>query len=214
MPQAEVMPLESLGMTLTLRGAYKEAEPWLERAIEVARQASARRYLSVDLMLKTRCLVAGGRGPEARAACAEGIELAHQTGIGFLGPALYATMALASEDASERRRWLDEGEALLAGDCLAHARLMYYRDAIDLALLDRRPQDALRHADAAEACVRAEPLPAATTCVARARALVRLLREGASPALDAELRELDEQARRGGFAWSIPGLEATLAAAT
>jgi class 3 adenylate cyclase/tetratricopeptide (TPR) repeat protein len=212
MPQTEVMALESLGMTLTLRGAFEEAEPFVDRAIVAARQASSRRFLSVDLMLKARCLGARGRRAEARAACAEAIELAHQTGIGFLGASLYAVMSMLSDEAAERRRWLAEGEALLAGDCLAHARLMFYRDAIDVALQDGRPDDALRYADGLERCMQAEPVPASTIPVARARALVRRLRHGPDAAVDAELRDLAEQARQSGFVWLVPGTDTALAA--
>jgi hypothetical protein len=88
---------------------------------------------------------------------------------------------------------------------------MFYRDAIDVALQDGRPNDALRYADDLERCMQAEPVPAATISVARARALVRRLRNGADAAVDAELRDLAEQARQGGFVWLVPGIDATLA---
>jgi tetratricopeptide (TPR) repeat protein len=213
MPQTEVMALESLGMVLAFRGDYEEAEPYIERAIQAARQASARRYLSIDLMLKSRCLLARGRRDEARAALTEAIELAQQTGLGFMGASLLACMALVTDEPGERRRWVEQGEALLAGDCLAHARLMFYRDAIDIALADGRLDDALRHADGLEACTQAEPLPMATVGVARARALVRLRRDGSDPELDVELRRLAELSRRGGAIPFADGIEAALSTA-
>jgi ATP/maltotriose-dependent transcriptional regulator MalT len=207
------MALESLGMVLAFRGDYEEAEPYIERAIQAARQASARRYLSIDLMLKSRCLLARGRRDEARAALTEAIELAQQTGLGFMGASLLACMALVTDEPGERRRWVEQGEALLAGDCLAHARLMFYRDAIDIALADGRLDDALRHADGLEACTQAEPLPMATVGVARARALVRLRRDGSDPELDVELRRLAELSRRGGAVPFADGIEAALSTA-
>jgi ATP/maltotriose-dependent transcriptional regulator MalT len=210
MPQTEVMALESLAMALTLRGEVAEAEPWIDRATQAARQASSRRYLSIDLLLRAHCRQAQGRGAEARTLLAEALELAQQTGIGFIGPSLYAALALASDDPAERRRCLAEGEALLAGDCLAHARLMFYRDAIDAELAAGHLEAALRHADALEACAQAEPLAVARLGAARARALVALRRDGASAPLVAELRRLADDLRRVGMGAMARGIEVAL----
>ena len=210
MPQTEVMALESLAMALTLRGEVAEAEPWIERATQAARQASSRRYLSIDLLLLAHCRQAQGRRAEARTLIVEALELAQQTGIGFVGPALYATLALVSDDPAERRRCLEQGEALLAGDCLAHARLMFYRDAIDAELAAGHLEAALRYADALEACVPSEPLAVAQLGAARARALVALRRDGASAPLVAELQRLADELRRVGMGAMVRGIDGAL----
>jgi hypothetical protein len=187
-----------------------EAEPWIERATRAARQASSRRYLSIDLLLLAHCRQAQGRCDEARALLAEALELAQQNGIGFIGASLYAALALASDDPAQRRRCLEQGEALLAGDCLAHARLMFHRDAIDAELAAGRPEAALRHADALEACARDEPLAVAQLGAARARALVALRRDGASAPLVAELRRLADELARVGMGAMARGIEVAL----
>jgi len=211
LPQTRVMALESLGMTLTLRGDLDAAEPLIEQAIDAARRASARRYLSIDLLLQANCRQLRGRQAEARLLLQEAIEIARQTGLGFIGAALYGAMALTCDDGAERRRWLEEGEALTAG-ALIHARLMFYRHAIDAALLDGRLDEALRLAAAAEACERDEPLVLARLGAARARALVRLAREGPQPGVVEELRELATQARRVGMGALAFGIDDALVA--
>jgi class 3 adenylate cyclase/tetratricopeptide (TPR) repeat protein len=212
LPQTRVMALESLAMMLTLRGDIDAAEPIIEEALEAARRASARRYLTIDLMLKANCRLLRHRPAEARALLEEGIDLARQTGLGFIGPALYAAMALVCDDAAERRRWLADGEALLGGESLVHGRLMFYRHAMDAALVDGRLDEALRLADAAEASERGEPLVLARLGAARARLLVRLQLEGAAPGLVAELRALAAHARRVGMGALAYGIDDALAA--
>jgi class 3 adenylate cyclase len=213
-PQTEVMTLESLAMALTLRGDYAEAEPWLARAIDAARAASSRRFLSVDLVLLAHVRRAQGRSGEARALVAEAIELAEQTGIGFLGPAIYAAMAAACDGLAERRAWLAKGEALLATDCLEHGRILFYRDAIDAVLADGHEDEALRYAAALERHATAgEAMAVARLAVARARALVRWRREGPSEELADELRALAAETRRAGMGAMALGIESALAAA-
>ncbi len=157
--QIEVMALESLSFALILRGDFAEAESWLGQATAVARQATARRYLAVNHLLMASCRRAQGNFVAARELVDEAFEISKEIGMAFLGPSLFAAKASATQDPVERRRWLQEGEAMLQADCLAHVRLMFYRDAIDIALEERSWEEALRHADALEEFVRPEPLP-------------------------------------------------------
>ena len=128
--QTEVMTLESIGFALLFDGAYEEAEPWIEKAMVAARNAGARRYLAVDCTLLAACRRQQGRIAEARELLAEAFELAKQIGIGFIGPTILSAMASAAEAPAERKRLLQEGEAILES-CVAHARIMFYRDAIE-----------------------------------------------------------------------------------
>jgi class 3 adenylate cyclase/tetratricopeptide (TPR) repeat protein len=211
-PQTRVMAMESLAMTLTLRGDVAAAEPVIDQAIDVARRASARRYLSIDLMMRANCRHLQGRTRDAREALDEAVELARQTGLAFIGAAIYASIALTCDDPAERRKWIEDGE-VLANGALVHARLMFYRHAVDAALLDDRLDEALRFAAAAEACEHDEPLILAHLGAARARGLVRLRREGARPETVAELRALADESRRVGMGSLAYGIEAAIAAA-
>ena len=210
--QTEVMTLESIGFALLFDGAYEEAEPWIEKAMVAARNAGARRYLAVDCTLLAACRRQQGRIAEARELLAEAFELAKQIGIGFIGPTILSAMASAAEAPAERKRLLQEGEAILES-CVAHARIMFYRDAIEATLEDRDWDEALRHADALEEFVRPEPLLYAGLVVARARILTALGQRGAEPAILAELNSLRAQVARPGSRGLLPRIDAALASA-
>jgi class 3 adenylate cyclase/predicted ATPase len=211
--QMEVRALESVGFALLFDGRYEEAQPWIEKAIAAARQAGARRYLAVDCMLLAACRREQGRLAEARALLAEALELANQIGFGFLGPELFASMAEVSESPIERRQLMEQAAGLV-DSCLAHARMFFYRDAIDVALEDRDWREALRWADAFEAFARPEPLEFAELVVARARALAALGQHGPDPARYAHLLDLRERITRAGFGALSPGIDNALAGAS
>ena len=208
--QMEVRALESVGFALLFDGRYDEAQPWIEKAIAAARHAGARRYLAVDCMLLAACRRAQGRFAEARELLAEAHELANQIGFGFLGPGLFAAMARVTEGPAERKRLLDDATDLVE-DCLAHARMFFYRDAIDVALEDGDWDAALRYADAFEAFVRPEPLEFGELVIARARALVALGRHGPQPEILGDLDNLRDRITKAGFRGLLPGIDAPLA---
>jgi tetratricopeptide (TPR) repeat protein len=208
--QTEVMTLESVGYIMLFDGAYDEAEPWIEKAIAAARQAGARRYLATDCMLLSICRREQGRLAQARELLAEAFELARQLGMAFFGPSLLAAMARAADSPAERERLLQEADALLES-CLAHARFMFYRDAIDTALEACEWGEALHYCDALEAFARPEPLRFAELVVARGRALAALGRDGPQPATLAALAGLREPLARARFRGLQPGIDAALA---
>jgi len=100
---------------------------------------------------------------------------------------------------------------MLQADCLAHARLMFYRDAIDVSLEEKNWEEALRHASALEAVVRPEPLPFAELVAERARVLVALARQGAEPEIMARLGSLRDRIQRSGLGGLVPGIEDAMA---
>ena len=209
--QIEVMALESLSFALILRGDFAEAESWLGKATAVSRQASARRYLAVNTLLLAACRRAQGNLVAARELVEEALKISKEIGLAFLGPSLFAAKASAAQDPTERQHWLRQGEAMLEGDCLAHGRLMFYRDAIDLSLEQRSWEEALRLTDALEEFVRREPLRFAELVAARARGLVALARRGPEPEIIARLKSLRDQILRAGLGGLVPGIDAALA---
>ena len=211
LPQIEVMTLESLSFALILRGEFAEAESWLERATAAARQATARRYLAVNCLLLASCRRARSDVVAALEFIEEALEISKEIGIGFLGPSLFAAKASAARDPAERRRWLQEGEAMLQADCLAHGRLLFYRDAIDVCLEDQSWEEALRHADGLESFFQAEPSLFAKLIAARARGLVALARRGPEPEILASLTKLRDEIGSAGLGALVPGIDAALA---
>ena len=154
---------------------------------------------------------AQGRLTEARALVAEAIDLSKQTSTGFLGPALFAAMAGVAEGTAERRRWLEEGHAMLGADCVAPSRLMFYRDAIEASLEDGNWDDALRYADALEQSVASEPVAFAQLVAARGRAMVAFHRDGPRPDIVAELISVRARLLRASFGGFVTGIDAALA---
>ena len=210
LPQVEVMCLQSLALALVTRGDYDEAEPVIEKATAAARSAGARRYLANNLMLMAGRRQAQGRREEARTLYAEALELARQSGFGFLGPAMLGLLATVSPEPAERERLLQEGEALLDGEFPAHAVMMFYRAAIDIALHEQAWDAALRYADAIDAFVRPEALAWGMLVAERARALVALARRGPQPQVLAQLEDLRTRLRYAGLGSLAPEVERAL----
>ena len=208
--QIEVMALESLCFALILRGDFAEAESWLGRATDSARQATARRYLAVNHLLMATCLRARGNLGAARELVDQAFEISKEIGMAFLGPSLFAAKASAAQDSVERRRWMQEGEAMLQADGLAPTRLMFYRDAIDISLEEKNWEEALRYANDLEEFARPEPFEFVRLATARARGLVALARRGPEPELVTQLTSLRDEIRRAGLGALVPGIEAAL----
>jgi hypothetical protein len=78
-------------------------------------------------------------------------------------------MALALERNDERRAAIDEGEKLIERGCVGHNQLLFYPDAIEVAL-DLADHDAAeRYAALLEDFTRPEPLPWSEFFITRGR---------------------------------------------
>jgi class 3 adenylate cyclase/tetratricopeptide (TPR) repeat protein len=209
--QIEVMTLESMGFVLMIQGNFAEAEPWVEEATTLAREASARRYLATNHMVMARCRRAQGRLAESRALIDEASEVAKETSAGFLGPAIYAALAGSSKDPAERKRWLEQGLEMLDAYCMAPSRLLFYQDAIEVAIEDGEWDAALSYADSLEKFFEAEPIGFAELTVARGRALVAFHRRGPSPDVVAELMSVRARLVRASLSGFVQGIDAALA---
>ena len=212
LPQTEIMVLESIAFALVFRGEFAEAREWLQRGIPLARQAGARRYLAVDCLLMVACLNGLGRGAEARLLLDEAFEICNEIGMAFIGPSLLAAKAGATTDPAERRKLLADGEQLLSADGLAHNRLMFYRDAIEIAVKDASWDEVLRLSETIEQSVPDEPPAFATFVGARGRALAQLALRGREPEIIGKLTELRGKLQRAGQGGLVPGIDAALMA--
>jgi hypothetical protein len=151
-----------------------------------------------------------GNCPLAREHLAESLELARQTGMGFLGAAVFGALAYAAEGAAERRHALEQGEALLSEPCVGHCHLWFYWNAIDASLAGEEWDAALRYARALEDYVRGEPLPWARLIAARGRALASFgLGDPASASLS-ELSKVRDEVRAAGLGSALPAIDAVL----
>ena len=210
--QSEILAQVSLAMFFINAGRVDEAEQASNRCLSLARSANARRYESEALYILAMLRIPKGDRAGARGQLAESLELARQTGMGFLGGAIFGAMAYAAADPAERRRALEQGEASLREPCVGHCHLWFYWHAIDATLAAEEWDATTRYANALEDYVRSEPLPWALLLAARGRALAAAGMSGPSSDLLMELRRLREQASQAGLGCALPYIDRILRA--
>jgi class 3 adenylate cyclase/tetratricopeptide (TPR) repeat protein len=211
-PLAEMTAQQSRGILLVEMGRYADAVETLAAAMVLSRQLGTRRYDAIILAHRGAAQIETGRRAEGQAAIDEGVAIARETGMGFVGPAVLGYRALYADDDAAARQALAEAEAILARGCVGHNHFWFYRDAIETSLRARRWDEALRYAQALAAYTAAEPLPWSDFIIARARALVAFGRGDRSASLRAELRTVRDRALAAQLAPALPLLDAALAA--
>ena len=213
-----IVPMQLFGqVTLTQllieAGRFEEAEPACARALALARIVGSRRYESTMLQSSAELRLRRGDRVQARQDLDQGLALARQTGMGFLGAALHARLARVVASAGERAQALSDGEALLKETGMAHSHLWFYRDAIEATLAAGEWADAMRYADALEAFVRAEPLPWVGLIVERSRALAGVAQARGDQAALARLWQVRDAVVAAGVGWALAGIDEALAGA-
>jgi len=180
----------------------------LDETMEIVRRIRARRFEA--LVGLCRGLVAWRRSDAGRAIeiWEEALGIGRETGLGFVGPWVLGHLARGSPDPSRSRRYLEEGEGLIAKGCVAHNYWGFYRDAVDVSLRDRAWSEAERHAAALENLIRPEPWPRCEFIVRGARALAAYGRGARDPELIVEIAAMREECRSLGL-WA-PSFEGAL----
>ena len=195
-PRAELLG-QTMGMFATFElGDDAAVQIYLDRARQLAIQLGARRFEAQCIEFEGRILLEKGSRENATRLLRESLDLCREFGPQFCGPKVASALALAMDDPRETRKYLAEGEAMLAKGAVGHNHLWFYRDAIE-AMLDGGDRDGVLHYVAAlEAYTRNEPLAWATLFIRRAKALVTPIEKTSAPALRLELKslvsELDE----------------------
>jgi tetratricopeptide (TPR) repeat protein len=208
--QNAIFAQESLTFLLVMAARYDEAERAGRWCLSLARPAGARRFESATLFVLAVGQLGQGNRADAKVQLTQALELARQTGIGFLGAAIFGALAYAAEGVAERRLALEQGEALLREPCVGHCHLWFYWTAIDAALAADEWGAALRYADALEDYVRSEPLPWASLIAGRGRAIATLGSQGRSEHTLSELAGLRRQAAQAGLGSLLPAIDAAL----
>jgi class 3 adenylate cyclase/tetratricopeptide (TPR) repeat protein len=171
----------------------------------------ARRFLQSSLLHLGKASLLDGDRAEAIRLLHEALDISHHTGLTFHGPNIIGALAVAVEDAGERRRLLAEGEAIIRQGSVSHNPLRFYPDAIDVALDLGDWDEAERYARALEEFTHPEPLPWADLFAARGRALAAVGRGQHDDALLARLRRLHADAERLEIMVALPALDSALA---
>lgn len=193
---------------------FDKAMESAEASLHLARQIRAPRFEAEALAFRGDVHRLVGRRREAIADLEEALRMSRHTGMAYLGPWYLGLMAVATDDPTTRAAALNEGEALLATNRVAHNHLQFRRYAIDACLACDDGSGACDHADSLDAFTKAEPLPWATFISARGRALAAAGTGRLSPSLRKELQDLSEEARRRGLIKDGQAIEAALAART
>jgi class 3 adenylate cyclase/tetratricopeptide (TPR) repeat protein len=210
--RAQILCLHSLGFPhVWYLDDLAEAETPLQRALELSRATGARRFESETLGMIAQLRWRGGARGEALALARQGLALARETGIHYLGPMLLGQVALVTASPVERDAALSEGEALLAEGCVCHNYFWFYEVAIDIALDGGHWGEAERLASAFEAYTEAERPRPSEVVIRRTRALASFGRGDRGATLAAELAAVRDLARSIPFKPMLPAIEQALA---
>ncbi|WP_218508220.1 adenylate/guanylate cyclase domain-containing protein [Variovorax sp. dw_308] len=201
----------SLTQLLTESGSLQEATASAEKSLALARLAGSRRYEATVLSFSADHSLRRGDRAQARRDLDLALELARQTGLGFIGAALEGALARVADSAEERVAHLAEGEALLLQTGIAHNYLWFYRSAMEACLAARDWPRALHYADLLEQKFQVEPLPWVALMVERARAIIAAAKSGHDAAAIARLQAVRAAAVAAGNGWVLAGIDHALA---
>lgn len=208
----QLLAVDTLAILLVEAGLFEEAERCCTEGLPLARAAGSGRYESLLLWNLGSCHIARGGQEAARRCIDDSLALARQTGLGSMGPAIYARLARAASNPAQRTQALDEGERLLKGPCLAHAALMFYREAIEASIAASDWDRTSRYASELGSFVRDEPLHWADLIVSRAKILKEVALNPGSREPLLRLQALREQVVAAGWASALVEIDSRLAA--
>ena len=141
----------------------------------------------------------------------ETLQIAHETGIKFLGPWVLSSLALVSDDPERRRQALADGEELLRAGCVGHNYFGFYPEAIEIALSDAAWDEVDRYCASLADYTRPEPLPFSDFYITYGRTLAAFGRGARDKATIDEIERLRDEAVRAGLTRSFPRLDQALA---
>jgi DNA-binding SARP family transcriptional activator len=157
-------------------GEFALAREHAEQALDLARQLQSPRFEAEALAFLGDLDAATGDAERAVARLQDAIALARASGMAYMGPIFLGILArVAAPDAAVRQPALDEAEALLATNGLAHNHLLFRRQAIDACLAIGDAAAMRRHAQLLERRTADEPLPWSAFVIRRAQTLADAL---------------------------------------
>ena len=212
--RAEMVARLAAGRVLVENGDNSTAQPHVERGLELAESLGASRFKPFLLIYVARIRAAqGSAAGECVDLMRQALDLARQTGAGFLAPWVLSTLALVSDEPGVAQEALREGEELLAQGCVGHNYYAFYRNAIEVALRLEDWSEADRYAEAMTAYAAEEPLPWSEFFSARGRALAAHGRGERGAANLSALERLAKEAEQAGLNAAMTALRQALEAA-
>ncbi len=209
--RAEIVARLAAGRVLFEMADSAAAEAQLQKGLELADALGATRFRPFFMIYLARIWAQQeARRGEVLRVMNEALDTSRRTGVTFVGPWVFSTLALVGGDPTERRRALEEGEKMFETACVGHNYLAFYRDAMEVALESADWDGVERYAAALEDYTRPEPLPLTDFFIARGRALAAHGQGGRGDATMAEIARLRDEARRVGLMLAVPALERAL----
>jgi tetratricopeptide (TPR) repeat protein len=209
--RAEIVARVTVTRNLLELDELDEATKHVERGLAIAEILGSGRFKPILTSFRAQILWARN-GPRADidAMMDRAAEISRATSIEFFGPWVMGTLALVSADPARSREALDEGERILAGTCVGHNYMAFYRLAMEFSLRVEDWDELNRFADALEAYCKEEPLPQTDFYIARGRALARYGRGERDDATMQALRRLRNEAEQVGLMSALPAIEQAL----
>ena len=188
-------------------GEFAPAREHAELALDLARQLQSPRFEAEALAFLGDLDAATGDAERAVARLQDAIALARASGMAYMGPVFLGILArVAAQDAAVRQPALDEAEALLATNGLAHNHLLFRRQAIDAGLAIGDAPAMRRHARLLDERTAAEPLPWSTFVIRRAHVLADRLEDVAGDGLATRLAALAQEGESLGLRVDVAAL--------
>jgi class 3 adenylate cyclase/tetratricopeptide (TPR) repeat protein len=209
--RAELNARAAATFATSMLGDLRVLKEQIEESRALVSRLGARRFMQGCLLYLGKAELAEGRRAAALELLADALAISRETGIGFHGPNILGTLAVAEEDPKRRRRALAEGEAILRQGAVGHNHLRFCPDAMSTALDLGDWEEVERYAALLEEYTRPEPLPWSDFFVARGRALAAIGRGRRGENLRLELERLIAAAHRLNYHAARPELERALA---
>lgn len=191
-------------------GNSRSAIAHAEHAFEMAEQVGNVRFQSMALYIRALLDLRAGSMASARSFLDRALELCGDSGLVFLGPQLYGTLARIEVDPVARARALARGEAILAQGAVSHNHFVFSDAAIQVSLCASNWSEVERYCLSLEAYSRPEPFPWADFIVARGRALSRAGQGETNPQLVAQLQRLRSIAASSSGSLYLADIDAAL----
>ena len=191
-------------------GEFSKALMHLDKHKILTERIASRRFLARCLHQMGRVRLAQGDRKKAVSLCRKAMKISRETGTGYCGALILATLARSTDDEDERAKALSEGEQLLERGCLSHNYYEFYIDGMDGALERQEWGLVDQYASALEAFTRIEPLPRTDFFIARGRALLKYGLGSRDNVLMQKLRSLYDEAERVGLKTSLSAFDEAL----
>lgn len=151
-----------------------EAHDNITSAIELANTIGALRFVPFLQESLARVEYHHGNTDKAQAIINEALVRVTELGAEkFIGPWLYATAALVSDQQDEALAQLTQGEALLAKGCIGHNYFRYYSLAMDCCIKFKLWQQLEHYKNALQEYTLTEPTPWSQFYIQRANSLLQ-----------------------------------------